>query len=81
MCNFLLKNLFFGSHKFAHSSLHSTNRVVVRASVAIDHQKFECLDFFKVVCHCESHLEIRIQCIIYLLSLTNFDPLSVLLLK
>jgi len=74
-----LVNLLLGSHEFAHSDLDLANCVTVVAAIAVDHNEFEILHLFEEVCQCECSLEVRIQIVLDLFSLSDFDPLIVLL--
>jgi len=72
-------NLLLSSHEFAHGDLNFANRFTVVAAVAVDHHEFKILHLFKKVGQRECSLEVGIQIVLDLFSLSDFDPLIVLL--
>ena len=68
------ESLFLSAHELAHCDLNFTDCIVVTATVAINHDKLEILHLLKEVRQLEGVLKVRIQVVLDLLRLTEFDP-------
>ena len=68
------KSLFLSAHELAHCDLNFTDCIVVAATVAINHDELEILHLLKEVRQLEGVLKVRIQVVLDLLRLTEFDP-------
>ena len=72
--------LSLGSHNLAHSSLNSTNDVVARATISIDHLELNLLLLLEEVLDCDCRSEVWVEIVVDLLSLAHLDPTSISLL-
>ena len=75
ICQLRLVDLLLGAHQLSHRNLNLANGIIITATITVDHDKFVLLHFFKKVGQGESLLEVRIQSILYLLSVA--DPLPI----
>ena len=73
-------HLLLGAHKLAHSYFDLTDRVVVTATVTIDHDELVILNFLEEVGALERCLKVWVQLVLDLFSLTNLNPLTIAVL-
>lgn len=68
------EGLGFRSHQCAHACFNDSYGVEISRTIIINDCEFELLHLFKVVLHRNCRFEVWIQRVLYLLSLSNFDP-------
>jgi len=76
----LRQNLCFGAHDAAQRGLNFANGVCITVRVAINNLKLKLLLLFEEIRHRDHVLEVGVELILYLLSLSTQDPLVVHLL-
>jgi len=77
---FVLEHLHLGSHHGTHVRVALSDQVEVAVSIGVNHFELELLLLLEVVSNRETLLEVRVEVVIDLLSLTHLDPAALFLL-